>query len=348
MVDGKRIPIQNIYYMLAYAYQTLHLSEYQPLSTEQFDNVTELYAAILAIGIPVLVRGGLMKEYQTVSNQSLILRGKVDFSASIKQNALVNQQLVVNYDEFLEDHQLNQIIKATLVYLHRHQQVSKKHQRQLLSYLPYFAKVADVKLSLALWKNRQKHRQNLRYEFIVEICRFVYEALLLSTNNGKKRQQHFQDDQRLASLYEKFIFAFYKRETNFGVLRPQIKWATDNDFTEALPIMQTDLVLETAGKVLIVDTKFYSQNLLSRFENSPLKQRSNNLYQIFAYVNNWPAKAGVTVGGMLLYARTQAAMQPNHRYEILGTSIMVTSLDLMQSFAGIKRDLLALANNYFA
>ena len=44
------IPVQNIYHMLAYAFQILREQGYKSIATEQFDNVAELCAAILAKG----------------------------------------------------------------------------------------------------------------------------------------------------------------------------------------------------------------------------------------------------------------------------------------------------------
>jgi len=93
-----KIPIRNIYYMLAYAYQTLNLSEYKKMDVEQFANIKELYAEILSIGIPVLIRGGLIKDYININEKSTILRGKIDLHSSIKQNTLVDKKLTVIYD----------------------------------------------------------------------------------------------------------------------------------------------------------------------------------------------------------------------------------------------------------
>lgn len=45
------IRIQNIYYMLAYAFQVLNEQGYENIATEEFDNTAELCAAILARGI---------------------------------------------------------------------------------------------------------------------------------------------------------------------------------------------------------------------------------------------------------------------------------------------------------
>ena len=50
------IPVQNIYYMLAYAFQVLNENGYKDIAAEQFNNVRELCAAILTREISILPR----------------------------------------------------------------------------------------------------------------------------------------------------------------------------------------------------------------------------------------------------------------------------------------------------
>ena len=50
------IPIQNIYYMLSYAFQTLQAENYKDLAAENFHNTAELCAAILDKGIGIQFR----------------------------------------------------------------------------------------------------------------------------------------------------------------------------------------------------------------------------------------------------------------------------------------------------
>jgi 5-methylcytosine-specific restriction enzyme subunit McrC len=348
MERNKNIPIRNIYYMLSYAYQTLNLSEYKQIGLEKFENVKELYAEILSVGLPVLIRGGLSKDYIRVEETSNVIKGKIDINSTIKKNALVNKKVAVVYDEFSENILLNQIIKATLVYLSRSNKISKKMRRLFYGLLPYFTEVSDVELDLKLWKNVRYNRQNIRYQFIVDVCRYLYEQLLFDESSTSQIMKEVQDEQSLSSLYEKFIYAFFKRETKYNISHPQIQWSVDDEFIDALPIMQTDLVLQKDKKTLIVDAKFYSENMVARFEGGVAKQKSGNLYQIFTYINNWKKEPGETVAGMLLYAKTTALNQPNHIYHIKGNQIFVVSLDLQQDFSGIKENLLAYANQFFA
>src|SRR5699024_10547755 len=125
-------------------------------------------------------------------------------------------------------------IKATLVYLSRSNKLSRKKRRLFYGLLPYFTEVSDVELDLKLWKNVRYNRQNIRYQFIVDVCRYLYEQLLFDESAESQMAKEIQDEQRLSSLYEKFIFAFFKRETKYHVSRPQIQWRVDDGFTEAL------------------------------------------------------------------------------------------------------------------
>lgn len=345
--SNSKIPIRNIYYMLSYAYQTIKLSEYKKLDVEKFDNVKELYVEILKIGIPVLIRGGLIKDYIRKDDTSTVIKGKIDINASIKRNALVDKKLVVLYDEFSEDVLLNQILKATIRYLSRTPDVSKTNRRFFFGLLPYFAEATDIELTLGLWKQVRYNRQNIRYQFLIDICRYYFEELLLDESSEERWLREVEDEQRLSALYEKFVFAFYKRETNYKVTHPQIPWISTDGFIDALPVMQTDIVLSDSAKVLIVDTKFYSENMATKFSGGNAKQKSDNLYQIFTYVNNWIPREGEKVGGMLLYAKTTDEHQPDHHYELNGNQISVVTLDLNQEFERIKLELLTHTKLYF-
>lgn len=57
------IPVQNVYYMLAYAFQVLNEEGYKDVATEQFNNVAELCAAILTRGVSLQLKRGLGREY---------------------------------------------------------------------------------------------------------------------------------------------------------------------------------------------------------------------------------------------------------------------------------------------
>ena len=67
---------------------------------------------------------------------------------------------------------------------------------------------------------------------------------------------------------------------------------------------------------------------------------SDNLYQIFAYVTNWAARAPAgdpEPEGWLLYAAVDGDF--DYRFELMGQQIRVCSIDLGQEWREIERDL---------
>ena len=67
---------------------------------------------------------------------------------------------------------------------------------------------------------------------------------------------------------------------------------------------------------------------------------SHNLYQIFSYVMNEDKEHKGKVDGMLLYARTDADLQPNGDYTTPDDNkIMIRTLDLSKDFEEIKKEL---------
>lgn len=84
MTTDKGIFIQNIYYMLSYAYQVLQQQDYQCIASEKFERIDDLFAAILAKGVSRQLKQGLYREYVSRSETRSVLRGKLDLPQTIK------------------------------------------------------------------------------------------------------------------------------------------------------------------------------------------------------------------------------------------------------------------------
>lgn len=115
-----------------------------------------------------------------------------------------------------------------------------------------------------------------------------------------------------------------------------------------LPILQTDIMLIKGEKVLIIDAKYYSHTTQEHFDVHTV--HSGNLNQIFTYVKNKEAELSGkphTVSGMLLYARTDETIYPSHEYRMSGNTIAVRTLDLNCDFSLIRKQLDAIAEQFF-
>ena len=103
--------------------------------------------------------------------------------------------------------------------------------------------------------------------------------------------------------------------------------------------MEADVLLDSPERRIILDTKYYSEPLSTRYGSDKL--RSEHLYQILAYLRNREAaKAGPRHEGILLYPVVDAPTAVDVRLE--GFSIRARSINLAQDWRGIHADMLAL------
>ena len=340
------IPIQNIYYMLSYAFQTLQAENYKDLATENFHNTAELCAAILDKGIGIQLKHGLRRDYVSKSESLSTLQGKLNISESIKTQTMLKKQMICTYDEFSTNIQFNQIIKSTVLLLLK-ANITNSRKKSLRKLLLFFSDVNEIDLHFVNW-NQQYNRSNQSYQMLIGMCYLVYKGLLTTQNNGTTKLMDFFDGQRMCRLYEKFLLEYYRKEhPELTANASQIAWQLDDTENQMLPRMQTDIMLSKNNNILIIDAKYYSHMNQQQYGIHTL--HSNNLYQIFTYVKNKEFELRNyehTVSGMLLYAQTDEDIIPNNTYHMSGNQISVLALDLNQDFSKISRTLDDIAKNF--
>ena len=342
------IPIQNVYYMLSYAFQVLNEQGYKNIATEQFHNTAELMAAILEKGIALQLKRGLGKEYISQMEALSSLRGKIDIAESIKTQSMMRKQLICTYDEFSVNSTMNQIIKSTVELL-LCSNISKQRKKSLRKLMVYFGEVDFIDLHTVNW-NVQYNRNNQTYRMLISICYLVVKGLLQTQSDGSKKLMDFLDEQRTCRLYEKFILEYYRKEFENQIVAnaSQISWQLDNEENAMLPVMQSDIMLQRGDRVLIIDAKYYEHSTQVQFDKHTL--HSGNLYQIFTYVKNKEYELkdkDHKVSGMLLYAKTDEEIYPNNVYQMSGNQITVSTLDLNKPFAEIAEQLNTIAKTHF-
>lgn len=339
------IPVKNIYYMLSYAFQLLNEQGYKKLATEEFENAGDLCAAILIRGISQQLKRGLGREYISETDTISAIRGKIEITESIKNQSMIQNQMVCTYDEFSVNSYLNQIIKSTVMLLLK-ADISKARKKELRKLMVYFSEVSSIDVRSINWSVNY-NRNNQTYRLLITICHLVVKGLLQSKTDGSVKMMDFFDERRMCRLYEKFILEYYKK--HFPQIRTsasQIDWALDDGIGTMLPTMQSDIMLSSkdGSKTLIIDAKYYTHTTQMQYDVHTL--HSHNLYQIFTYVKNKAVKGG-EVAGMLLYAKTDEEIYPDNEYHMSGNKITVRTLDLNCEFNKIAEQLDSIANNFF-
>jgi len=339
MVDNHKI--KNIYYMLSYAYQTLCETGYNNVATEEFENIHDLFAAILINGVGAQVKRGLHRDY--ISNQDDIsgLRGQIRVAETIKRQTRPKGKLTCVFDEFTENSLHNQVIKSVFFLLLRHGNVKFENKKSLRKLLMYFSHVSDIYPYEIRWDVLKYHRNNASYRMLIEICRLTVEGLLLTTEAGTHKLAEWIQDEKMYQLYERFVLAYYKRHhSEFTPNATYIDWdITDGGKSDYLPIMKSDIVLQHNEKKIIIDTKYLGKTMQFNSLYDRRTYWSNNLYQIFAYVKNSDKENTGNVTGILLYAKTDEEITPDEDLFIGGNRISLRTLDLNRNWRGISEQL---------
>ena len=342
------IPIQNIYYMLSYAFQVLREQGYKNIETEQFDNVAELCATILSKGVSLQLKRGLGREYIEKTESLPSLRGCIEVSETIKTRSMLKRQLICSYDDFSENSYMNRIIKTTMELL-LHADIAKARKKELRKILVYFGNIDLLDVHSINWKIHY-NRNNQTYRMLISVCYLVIKGLLQTNTGGPTRLMDFLDEQRMCRLYEKFILEYYRKEfPQLSANASQIPWVLDDGKGEMLPVMQTDIMLKQGNRILIIDAKYYSHTMQVQYDTRTI--HSDNIYQIFTYVKNKDAELSNVpheVSGMLLYAGTDETVQPSGAYKMSGNQIFVKTLDLNCEFAAVAKQLNRIVKEYFS
>ena len=338
------IRIKNIYYMLSYAFQILNEQGYKQILTEEFDNTAELCAAILSKGMASQIKRGLGKEYIIQSESLSAIRGKINITASVKEQTIIKKQLICSYDEFSVNSYMNRIIRTTMDLLVR-SEISKSRKKELRKLLVFLGDVKPLDVTSINWKI-QFNRNNQTYRMLISICYLIIKGLLQTNSDGSTKLMDFLDEQRMNKLYEKFILEYYRKEhIKIKVSASQISWDLDDDKSDMLPIMQSDIMLCYKEKTLIIDAKYYSKTTQVQYGVHTV--HSNNLYQIYTYVKNYDKEKTGNVAGMLLYAQTDETILSHNTYLMGGNVIMVDTLNLDCDFDDIKYQLNSIVETYF-
>jgi len=334
-----KIKIKNIYYMLSYAYQTLRENGVDSVSVEEFDNIHDLFAAILIQGVGVQIKRGLHRDYVKREEALAGLRGQIRVGETIKQLAHIRGRLVCAFDEFSVDSPHNQALKSVMNLLLRHGNVDHANKNSLRKLLLYFSDVSDVAPTSIRWDAMKYHRNNASYVMLMGICRLVVDGLLLTTDKGDHKLSAWLQDEKMHSLYEKFVLAYYQRHhPKFLPQARQIDWdITEGDDLYYLPKMKTDIVMQYGGRKLIIDTKYYSKTMLTSHDKKTFI--SGHLYQIYAYVKNSDRGNTGNVAGILLYAKTDEEVTPDADNKIGGNKISLKTLDLNKDWREIRAQL---------
>lgn len=340
------IPIQNLYYLLCYAWNRLpEPSELQRVSEQEFHRPLELLTHVLLRATHRQLRRGLPVAYSEHTAELPELRGRVLLTPTLRQDLLRRGRAVCTFDELDTNTLLASLLLGTLQPLARTASLPTALRYEVRALVRQFpaAVVPQTPTRAALLAARRQ-RPTGAWAFLLNVCELVQASALPEPDAaGPTRFRDFRrDDVLMARLFEQFVRNFYRLEQRrYRVLSETIQWQAHAEYDaglELLPTMITDTTLESPERKIILDTKYYASALRQRYNQQKLI--APHLYQLYAYLQNQPTPPGQQLEGILLYpAATQAV---DVRYTLGGHPVRIVTINLAQPWPQIAADLLAL------
>lgn len=329
------IPIQNIYYLLCYAWNKLEERDLVEVSAEESSDLLNLLARVLLNGTKTVLKRGLVKQYLTETEIYQGIKGKLEVGQSLRKNLFAKGLAVCEYDEISVNILSNRILKTTLQNLYKTEGLEVNLQHEIKAVIWRMDEVSKILITEEIFKQVRIHRNNSFYHFLLNVSELIHQNLLPNQEKGHFKFKDFlRDERQMARLFEEFIRNFYKVEVpEAKVYREDLRWKMSGESNTFLPKMQTDISIKLGDRKLIIDAKYYTETL-QKYYNSE-KIHSQHLYQLFAYLKN---QENSQAEGILIYPTTEKSLSLVYTHE--GHKIKIETLNLNQDWQGIKEDLI--------
>ena len=340
----KTIPIKNVYYLLAYAWDHFRSGEELDVNQAKCPDIHNLLAMLLGGGIRRLATKGMDKGYREFVEATPRLRGRVDVLASYRKMTHISGRMTCEFDELTSDTLPNRILKATCRRLvQTSSQLSIDNRRTIQHCLELLADISDIRIESQTFHRIQLHRNNRHYRLLMHVCMLLHELFLPDQQSGGCRFRDILDEETVMHrIFESFVRQFAVRHCpDAKVSAMKIMWEgyleADDEVKKVLPLMVTDVTLVRPTQKTILDCKFYKEALVTRHDRHRL--HSSHLYQLTAYLQNKSRDAGwESVDGILLYPAVNHHL--DLQFTLLGHGVAIKSIDLDQDWNAIHTRLL--------
>mgnify|MGYP001440329929 CR=1 FL=1 len=346
------IPIRNLWYMLLYAWDAIPIQDRFAADIEDAPSLQTLLARVLARCLEQRMRIGLGNDYCTNHSEIPGIRGRVDFSESLKRMSFKKGRSVCRYSVFSPNVPKNQIIRSLL---QRLVQVGEfggdsKQSRNLrtrLARLVYQMPSVDlIDLDAAMVSRAQSQRHDPDYRLMLAICALLIQRQMPTEERGQTFAPNLPwESFVLHKVYETFVARFFQHHLEDWRVTAQkhLKWPVERP-SDYIPKMIPDLIMEHAptGCRIVLDTKFTKNVLVTNLSNNE-RFSSGDLYQIYAYLRsqeNVSVSTPKKCTGILLYPTVNRSVSEAIRLQ--GYTFRWETVNLAQPWDKIEAALLQL------
>jgi 5-methylcytosine-specific restriction enzyme subunit McrC len=345
------IPIRNLWHMLLYAWDEVPLSNTAFLAdVENAPTLDALFASLLIKLTQQRLRIGMGRDYQNKNHLLHGIRGRINFTESLKQNAFEHGQAYCDFQEYGVNVPKNQILRSTLDRLvHTGDFGPKKASADDLRHnLRRTTRLLDgvdlIELDLDLIHRQQAQRHDRDYRLMLAICELITQRQMpLHAEESRSLPSVRNESLILYRTYERFVANFYRIHLRNWEVTAQklIHWHEKNE-AKYLPSMKPDLFLKekSSGRIVILDTKFTAQSLVQTPWGTTGFD-SSHLYQLYTYIKTQEhlSEGHARARGILLYPAV-GDLNLAESIELQGHVLSVETIDLRKPWQEIESNLL--------
>jgi len=302
-----KVGLPNVFFLLSYGVGlTRWREESFPYAEDDF---FQAIAWLVEAETRRAASTGLVRDYREREEALATVRGRIDLGAQVRQRQGQALPLDCRYQEYGEDTEMNQVIKAALHRLLRVPGLDRQVALELRHHHRLFAAVADVDYPPSAVPTLTFNRLNDAWRPAARLAQLVLRADSVRDATGSVEAISFTVD--MNKLFERFVETVVDEEARLHGWELQAQGK--RRLTESVT-MQPDLILRRGGVDCAVGDAKY-KNL------APADWPHADLYQLLAYCVALRLRRG-----LLVYA--ESGNPRSETVEAAGITMDVIGVDL--------------------
>ena len=277
-----KIDIQNIFFMLTYAYELADFRK-EEFPYEETEDIFEFLVDIYTQHLQDLVRRqGLHKGYVDYEENLGSVKGRILILENMRINPFMHHQIYCKYSELTVDILENQILRYTLSRLSRNHYKNPELPRRIRNLQYHFDEVSLEYLTEDVFSKLNYTRLNQHYESIHNMSRIFIRNMGLEYELGESKFPSFLLDMNL--LFQDFITGYITPRLPCEILPKESVYLDEKEKIKTEP----DIRIKKNDKdLLVLDTKW------KKIKDKEIKH--SDIYQVLSYTIALDIDRGVLI-----------------------------------------------------
>lgn len=240
----------------------------------------EIFITMFLDELSFVLKKGIKRNYVKLSDNLNFLKGKLIINEQIKRNIIHKERFYVEYDEFLMNIEINQIIKTTLEFLYK-KSTSFKNCQRIREFLFIFDGISKHNDCKNFFKNYKINPQIRHYKQIYLWCKVFLLGNSFIALKGSSLAFAILFD--MNKLFEKYVGEFIAKIYPNAKLQYAKKYLIDEPKSFILRpdiLIEFDKIFDTKWKILTSKDDITQADLYQIYAYSK-KYECNELFLIY-------------------------------------------------------------------